>query len=255
MQLTLDPTWLIGFLLAFVRSAAWLAVVPPFANVQNLPRMVLVGVAGGFAILSAPLVAAAGVPTTTPALIGAIVMQILTGVALGFSVRILIGTIASAGGLIDLLGGITPTPEMDPLSANQMPIMGGLYDQIAIVALFASNGELLLVHGFETSFATSGVLAGGGGDLVKVLVSDLATFFTASMEIAAPIMAVLFCTQISLALLAKAAPQLNAWWLGLPLQILLSLLMTAFAIRVLPGYLTQLVDRALQDAHLILGLH
>ncbi len=254
MQISLDPTWLIGFLLAFVRSAAWLAVVPPFSNVQSLPRTVLVGVAGGFAILSAPLVAAAGVPTTTPALVGAIVMQVLAGVALGFSVRILVATIGSAGAMVDLLGGISVPPSMDPLSESQMPLIGQLYDQVAIVALFASNGELLLVRGFESSFATSGVVAGNGSHLANVLVADLATFFTASLEIAAPILAVLFCTQISLALLAKAAPQLNAWWLGMPLQILLSLLMTAFAIRVVPGYLTQLVDRALQDAHLILGL-
>ncbi len=255
MQVSLDPTWLIGFLLAFVRSAAWLAVVPPFSSLQSVPRTVIVGIAGGFAILSAPLVVAAGVPTTTPALIGAIVMQILAGVALGFVVRILVATIGSAGSMVDLLGGINPPPAMDPLSQNQLPLIGQLYDQVAILSLFVSNGELMLVRGFESSFATRSITAGGGGQLANVLVADLATFFTASLEIAAPIMAVLFCTQIALALLAKAAPQLNAWWLGMPLQILLALVMSAFAIRVVPGYLTQLVDRALQDGHLLLGLH
>ena len=255
MQVSLDPTWLIGFLLAFVRSAAWLAVVPPFSSLQSVPRTVIVGIAGGFAILSAPLVVAAGVPTTTPALIGAIVMQILAGVALGFVVRILVATIGSAGSMVDLLGGINPPPAMDPLSQNQLPLIGQLYDQVAILSLFVSNGELMLVRGFESSFATRSITAGGGGLLANVLVADLATFFTASLEIAAPIMAVLFCTQIALALLAKAAPQLNAWWLGMPLQILLALVMSAFAIRVVPGYLTQLVNRALQDGHLLLGLH
>jgi flagellar biosynthetic protein FliR len=255
MQIALDPTWLIGFLLAFVRSAAWLAVVPPFSSLQSVPRTVIVGIAGGFAILSAPLVVAAGVPTTTPALIGAIVMQILAGVALGFVVRILVATIGSAGSMVDLLGGINPPPAMDPLSQNQLPLVWQLYDQVAILSLFVSNGELMLVRGFESSFATRSITAGGGGLLANVLVADLATFFTASLEIAAPIMAVLFCTQIALALLAKAAPQLNAWWLGMPLQILLALVMSAFAIRVVPGYLTQLVNRALQDGHLLLGLH
>jgi flagellar biosynthesis protein FliR len=56
-----------------------------------------------------------------------------------------------------------------------------------------------------------------------------------------------------LALVAKAAPQINAWWLGMPLQILLALILSAFAIRVVPPYLSELVTRSLQDAHVLLG--
>jgi len=110
------------------------------------------------------------------------------------------------------------------------------------------------VRGFELSFSVAGPSAADGGRLAGVLVGDLATFFTASLEIAAPIVVILFVVQIALALVAKAAPQLNAWWLGMPLQILLSLVLAAFAIRVVPAYLSDLVNRSLQDVRALLGV-
>ncbi len=48
----------------------------------------------------------------------------------------------------------------------------------------------------------------------------MVTFFAAAVEIAAPVIVVLFCTQMLLALLAKAAPQINVFVFGMPLQIL-----------------------------------
>jgi len=253
VQIDVNATWLLAFLLASVRAAAWLAVVPPFSSRASVPPVALVGIAGGFGILSEPLLAAHGVPTDTAGLIGSLVTQVVIGVALGFSVQILVSSVSSAGGLIDLFGGVNPPPSEDPLSQSQVPLFGQLYDQVAIVALFVSNGELWLVRGFESSFTVAAPTAADGGRLASVLVGDLATFFTASLEIAAPIVVILFVTQIALALVAKAAPQLNAWWLGMPLQILLSLALTAFAIRVVPAYLSDLVTRSLQDVRYLLG--
>lgn len=253
MTLAVSATWLIAFLLATVRAGAWLVVVPPFSSRLTMPPVAMVGVAAGFGILSAPLLQAQGVPTTTPGLIGAIVVQVFTGVALGLVVNILVATAAAAGGMVDLFGSINPPPSMDPLSENQQPLFGQLYNQVAILCLFVSNGELLLVRGFEMSFSTHGLTLGSSQAVASTVVGDLATFFTAAFEIAAPIVVVLFAVQVALALVAKAAPQLNAWWLGMPLQVLLSLMLSAVAIRVLPAYVSDLVDRALQDTRLLLG--
>ncbi len=255
MQIDVSATWLLAFLLASVRAGAWLAVVPPFQRGGAVPTVAMVGVATGLGLLSAPLVEASGVPTTSSALIVAVVVQVVTGVALGLVVNVLISTVGSAGSFIDLFGGVNPPPSMDPLSENQEPLFGQLYNQIAIVCLFVSNGELLLVRGFELSFTTSVEPLGSGHTLAAVLTGDLATFFTASLEIAAPVVVVLFALQVALALVAKAAPTLNAWWLGLPAQILLALLLAAVAVRFLPAYLSDLVDRVLSDTRVLLLPH
>ena len=255
MHVAVNPVWLLAFLLAFVRALAWLVVVPPFSNARTVPRTALLGVAGGLAILAVPQIEHGGVPVSTAGLVGAIVLQILTGGAMGLSVLMLLSAVGAAGGLVDMFGGINPPPSVDPLSENQTPVIGQFYEQVAMVLLFVSNGELLLVRGFETSFGAAGLTLSSSAQASNVLSADLATFFTATLEIAAPLIVVLFATQISLAMLAKAAPLINVWVLGFPIQALMSLVFVAIGIRVLPGYVSNLVSRALQDTGVLLGHH
>jgi flagellar biosynthetic protein FliR len=255
VNLNVDPTWLLAFFLAFIRALAWLVVVPPFSNRQIVPRMALVGVAGGLGILAVPQIAHTHIPTDTAGLIGAIVLQIFTGAALGLSVLVLLSAITAAGSMVDLFGGLNLPPAVDPLSENQTPMIGQFYEQVGMVLLFVTNGELLLVRGFETSFGAAGLTLSSSATASNVLTADLATFFTATLEIAAPLIVVLFTVQISLAMLSKAAPQINVWILGFPIQAMLSLVFVAIGIKVLPGYVNSLVSRALQDTGVLLHLH
>lgn len=255
MSVNLDPVWLLSFMLVFVRALAWLVVVPPFSNRGIVPRPALIGIAAALGILASHQVPASAIPTDTAGLIGGLVLQIFSGVMLGLPVAILLNAVSSAGGLIDLFGGLNLPPSIDPLSLNQTPIFGQLYEQVAMVLLFITNGEMLLVHGFALSLGKGAIMLGPSGFASNVLISDLATYFTATLQIAAPLVAVLFATQIGLALLAKAAPQLNVWLLGFPLQALMSLLFVAVGVRVIPGYLANLLGRIGQDWTALVGGH
>jgi flagellar biosynthetic protein FliR len=255
MEVTLDARWLIAFLLAFVRAAAWLVVVPPFSNRKIIPPTAMAGVAAGLAVLATPHLVTTALPTDTAGLVGAVVLQALTGVALGFSVSILLQALTAAGGVIDIFGGINPPPSLDPLSENQTPILGQFYEQLGLALLFASNGEFLIIKGFESTFAASGLTLASTKQISSVLVTDLVTFFTAALEIAAPIVVVLFAAQIGMAMLAKAAPQMNVWLLSFPLQVLLSLGLVAVALQTMPGVVDHLVERVLQSMGALLGGH
>lgn len=255
MNFSLDPIWVLSFLLVMVRALAWLVVVPPFSNRAIIPVPALVGIAAGLAILASHQIPRSAVPTDTAGLIGGLVLQVFSGLMLGLPVAILLNSIASAGGLIDLFGGLNLPPSIDPLSLSQTPILGQLYEQVGMVLLFVTNGELLLVHGFTLSLGKGAIMLGPSGFASNVLISDLATYFTATLEIAAPLIAVLFATQIGLALLSKAAPQLNVWLLGFPLQALMSLLFVALGVRVIPGYLTNLLGRIGQDWTALVNFH
>ena len=83
--------------------------------------------------------------------------------------------------------------------------------------------------------------------LPRFLSSDLVSFFAASVEIAAPLVAVVFVTQILLGLLAKSAPQANVYMLGFPLQILLVLGGLGLAMIALPSDVTNLVGRGVSQ--------
>lgn len=255
MTVNLDPVWLLAFALVFVRALGWLVVMPPFSNRKVVPVPALIGVAGGLAILAAHQVPASALPTDTAGLLGSLVIQIFTGVMLGLPVQFLLSSISSAGSLIDTFGGLNVAPSMDPLSLNQAPLLGQLYEQIGVVLLFATNGEMLLVKGFVASLGKNAITLNSSALSANVLVADMATYFTATLEIAAPLVAVLFATQIALALLSRAAPQINVWILGLPVQVTLTLLMVAIGVRVLPGFLGNLLSRVGQDMATLVNGH
>ena len=247
MSVTLNEPYLLALLIAFVRVAAWLSIAPPFSNRQMVPAMVRVIIAAGLAILLAPVVLAHGVPTDTAGLAGAIVVSIFIGAALGFVVLVLVSVAGASGALIDQFGGLNPPPALDPLSENQLPILGTFYNQIVILLLFVSNGELLLVKGLATSFEGPRFSINSMPALANAFAGELGTFFAAALEIAAPVLAVLFATQIALAILSKAAPQVNVWFLGFPLQVMLTLVLVTISIKVLPAWSAHLLDRMLHD--------
>ncbi len=253
MVIDISAPWLVGFLLALVRSLAWLLLVPPFGNRRVIPPVATVGIALALALAVAPHVATGDLVLTTPALIGAILVQILTGAVLGFIVMLFIGAATAAGAMTDLFGGLVLPPSLDPLSTDQTPILGQFYEQIAIVLLFAGNGEYIIVNGFLNSFSAVGLTLSSSGNLAHMVTSGLATFFTAALEIAAPLLIVLFAGQLVLGMLSKAVPQMNVYWLGFPFQILLTLVLISVSITVLPAYINGLLTRALHDGAVLLG--
>lgn len=255
MAFTLDYRFLIAYLLVMARGLAWLMVVPPFSNRQSVPPMVTIAIASGLSFLIAPTLPASQLPTDTAGLIGALVINVVTGLAIGFVVFLLISAVTTAGSLLDLLGGLNLPTSIDPLSLDQIPVLGQFYEQIAVVLLFVSGGYLAVIDGFVRSFRAPALSLATFGRLDTVLVLDLATYFLSGIEIAAPLLIVLFATQIVLALLTKAAPQVNVWILGMPLQVFLAMILVGLGIAVVPDFLGNLITRALGDANGILLGH
>lgn len=254
MQIDLSAPWLIAFFLVLARALAWMAVVTPFSNRRVLPLMASVGVGAGLAILVAPRLEHGPLPTDTAGLLGALVLQVATGLALGFVVQLLISAVTAGGSMLDQVGGLTLPPSIDPLSMSQTSIMGQFYEQVMVLLLFATNGYLLMVDGFVRSFDGPGFSLHSAGTVASVVVTDLGVFFTSALEMAGPIMVVLFAAQVVLALLSKAAPQANVWLLGFPLQVFLVLALVAIGISLVPGYVANLLARALGDGVRMFGV-
>lgn len=252
MHLTFQTHLVLGFFLAFIRASAWILVCPPFAT-RAIPTIAKVGLAAGLGLACMHVAAIGPLPTDVPGLIGAITTQVVTGSAMGFAVSVLFSSIQGAGMLLDMFSGMNLPPALDPLSLNQVPLIGQFYGLVATTLLFASGADLLLADGFVTSFHAVGVSLLSLGALDQLLTHDLTAFFAASVEIAAPLVAVLFATQIVLGLLAKAAPQMNVLLLGMPLQVLLTLGLLGIGLRAMPAELANIIGRALTQTAISAG--
>jgi flagellar biosynthetic protein FliR len=104
-----------------------------------------------------------------------------------------------------------------------------------ITLLFVTNGHLLLVRGLMTTFDVIAFRGPAYKDLTELFVHETTVFFLAAIEIAAPLLAALFLSEVALGVVARAAPQMNVFMLGFPAKILLTLLLGGLALPLLPG--------------------
>lgn len=244
MTLTVAGEPLVAFLLASVRILAWLAVVPPFAG-RTVPTMAKVVLSLGLALAVAP--SGAAIPLDTVSLLVNVGTQVAVGLALGFVTMLLLGAVAAAGSLIDVFGGFALAQGFDPLSMNQNTVFGKFHQMLAVVLLFVSGGHLLVIGGLLRTFhflplGTSPDWSGAPDVLVKAF----GLFFVTAVQIALPMIAVLFLADLGLALLTKVAPQLNAINVMFPAKIGLTLLLLGLSFPVLPTAVSRLADLATQ---------
>ncbi|MCW2585414.1 MAG: fliR [Frankiales bacterium] len=242
MNLALPADTLIAFLLVTVRVSAWIAVSPPF-NTRAIPTVVKVALAVGLALPVAPRLAAqAPAPEVFP-FARAVFFQIVVGLVLGFLVQLLFAAVQAAGELIDLASGFTLASLYDPLSNMTSSMFGRLHQLIAVTLLFALDGHLMLVRGLLTSFEALPLHPVSISALTASVTANVGRFFVAALEIAAPILAVLFLAELALGLVGRAVPTLNVVSMSFPLKILLTLSLAGLAMWMLPGAVTALLDR------------
>jgi flagellar biosynthetic protein FliR len=246
MTFHLSSAFAVALVLAFVRSVAWVTICPPFSN-RSIPMMLKIGLAAAIALVAAGTLQHDALPASDAQVITAIVVQAVVGVVLGFVVSVFVTTVVAAGSLIDLFSGLNLPQAIDPLSQQQTAIFGQLYNLLLMALLFTSGAAIVIVEGFVKSFQAVGTSLPKTtpGSLAQTITGDVVTFFAAAVEIAAPVIVVLFCTQILLALLAKAAPQINVFVFGMPLQIAVALIGVGVAIVALPSDIVNLVGRSM----------
>jgi flagellar biosynthetic protein FliR len=246
VEITVPGDALIGYLLASVRIAAWLVVVPPFSS-RSVPNMAKVVLSLGLAFAVAPALKETTLPSTTLGLVAETVTQVGVGAAMGFVTFLLLSALAAAGSLIDVFGGFSLAQGFDPLGLNSTTVFGTFHQMLATMILFLTNGHLLIIGGLLSTFRFMPV--GGAPHLeggTQVLVTAFQMFFVTAVQIALPMIAVLFLADLGLALLTKVAPQLNAINVMFPAKIGLTLLLLGLSFPVLPQAMDKLVDYAMQ---------
>ncbi|AGZ46358.1 flagellar biosynthetic protein FliR [Actinoplanes friuliensis] len=244
MNFDLPIGQLVAVMLGAARCGAWLMLCPPF-NSRLIPSQVKVLLSIGLALPMAPYLTATMPSIETSAIIFSAALQVFVGAALGFLTYLFFAAIQAAGDLIDVFGGFTLAAAYDPLSQNQSSIFGRFYNLVAVTLLFASDGHQLVLRGFLQSYKTLPLDTSFSMETFNRLLTDgIGEMFVAAVQIAGPLIAVLFLTDVAFGLLNRVAPALNAFQLGFPAKIFLVLTLSGTAIAILPRALDGLIDKA-----------
>ena len=177
----------------------------------------------------------------------AIVTQALVGLVMGTIMMMVMSAVQSAGSLIDVFAGFSIAAIYDPLSDNTASIFGRFYQLIATTLIFATNAYLLIVEGFFQSFRVIPANAYQPNVIAKILTLDMGQLFIAALEIAGPVVACLFLAELTMGLVARAAPSLNVFSLAFPVRVGVTLLVVALAIPLLSPAVSNLVDLGIRS--------
>jgi flagellar biosynthesis protein FliR len=235
---------LLAVLLAAVRSAAFLMIAPPFAN-KAVNGQVKALLSVGLALPVAERLRGSVPPVEPGALITAVVQQALVGVVMGAFVALVFAAVQAAGDMLDLFGGFQMASAYDPLMQSQTAIFGKLYTWTSTALLVITGGHLLILQGFLRSYDVLPLDAGvDPGTIARTFTEGVAQLVLSALQIAAPLIAVLFLTDIGLGLLSRVAPALNVFAMSFPVKILITLTLAGFAFSMLPGVVADMADTA-----------
>jgi flagellar biosynthetic protein FliR len=235
---------LLAVMLGAARTGAFLMISPPF-NSRLIPGTVKALLSIGLTLPLAPYLRGTVPSLETSDLIASAALQVFVGAGLGFITAMLFAALQAAGDLLDLFGGFTLAMGYDPMSLNQSSVFGRFYNLVAVTILFASEGHQLILRGFLQSFRTLPLnMTFDLGTFSQLLLKGVGEMFLAALQIAGPLVAVLFLTDVAFGLLNRVAPALNAFQLGVPAKIMMVLLLSGLAINTLPQVIETMIDKS-----------
>jgi len=245
MFIPIDYAWLEATGLAAVRTTAFLFIAPPFSY-GAFPARIKAMLGVGIAVVVSGTVSSPYETLDTAGFFTALVAQVVTGALLGLLVLVCFSAVQSAGSLIDVFGGFQLAQAFDP----QMQVNGAqftrLFQMTALALLFASNGYQLILAGLVRSFTA--VPVDGVLDLSRpadLLIDTVSQMMLSAVQIAGPLLLVLFLADVGLGLITRVAPALNAFAMGFPVKILLTFLLAGSVVLALPAIVGALTEDAL----------
>jgi flagellar biosynthetic protein FliR len=241
-----DFAWLEATMLVAVRITAFLIIAPPFSH-GAIPARIKAMLAVGLSLAMGATVTPGYENLGTAPFLGALVLQLLTGALLGFLVMVCFSAVQAAGSLIDVFGGFQLAQAFDPQTLVNGAQFTRLFHLTAMTLLFASGGYQLIVAGFARSFDAIPIDgAFPTAAPAELLVFAVSQMVLAAVQIAGPLVLVLFLADLGLGLVTRVAPALNAFAMGFPVKILLTLLLAGLVYVALPGIVDALSTDALR---------
>jgi len=233
------PTPLEGLLLIFIRTAAMLLSAPWFPN-RTMPPQLKIGLMAVISLILFPTVDFRGLVLPRGLLGWALGIggEVAFGIAIGLMVRFVFAAVSMAGQLIGLEVGLSTPGLLNPEFDEQSTVLQSLIDMVTLLVFLSLDAHHLLLRGLAHSFGVVPLLGWDfAGASVEAMVRLSAELWHIALHIAAPLLAAQFLAKVVLALLARAAPQLNVFMVGFPLQIGMGLLILA---SMLPVFATAL---------------
>jgi flagellar biosynthetic protein FliR len=245
---------LFGFLMVFVRLGAAFLVMPTIGEGFVSPRVRL---ALGLIVAAAVAPTVRGVMPTVQAdgaaLAGLILMETVIGLFIGTLARIMLSALETAGSMIANQLGLASAQVLNPAAGGQTNVLNSVLGISGLLLIMATDLHHMLIRAAVDSYSvfTPGEIL-PLGDYTDLLTRVVGSSFVIGMQMSAPFVVLGLLFYLGLGLLSRLVPQIQVFFVGLPIQIVLGTALLAFGMSaILMFWLAHFEDQVitLMDFH------
>ncbi|MBW1784096.1 MAG: flagellar type III secretion system protein FliR [Deltaproteobacteria bacterium] len=227
------------FLLIFLRVGAILLTLPIFSS-RGVPPLFKIGLSFAMSLLLYPILNLSQFPVQLgiiPLGLG-IISEIILGVIIGLSVRMVFAGVQLAGQLVGFQMGLAMANIVDPATSEQLPLLGELNNIIALLIFLTINAHHWFLRAVADSFRLVPPFAFHfSNSLMDQLVALGGNMFVIAIKVGAPVIAALFLMSVAFGVAARTVPQMNIFFVAMPVKILVGLLFLGFSFPYLSSFM------------------
>ena len=238
-----DPLTFFSFLLTLMRVSI-LTFLMPFFGGDTIPATIKVMVCLVLSLAIWPQLSLPGWQLPAHGFDIALIMlgEVVLGLTMGLVVHFIFAGIQTGGEILGFQMGFTMVSVMDPVSGARISATSHFLYMISLILFLIFDGHLHLLRALALSFEL--IPAGSlfiGEQLTRTVIELSGQIFVLAIKIAAPVMAALFMVELTLALMGRAAPQMNLMTLGFPIKIAVGFFFLSMLFSIMAGLMEELI--------------
>ncbi len=222
-------------LLVLVRISGFVFTAP-FFGLTYIPRNVKIGFCIFITILMTYVL-----PYSTIEYVGVIefacmiVKEVIVGILIGYMTNICTYILNFSGHLMDMEIGFSMVNEMNPVANMQSTITANLYTYLVMLMLVITNMHHQILKAFIYAFEIIPIgKVKFSGNIYFIMLKFISEYFIIGFRIILPIFASMLVVNVVLGVLAKVAPQMNMFVIGMQLKVFVGLFILTIAIQSIP---------------------
>lgn len=222
-----------AFMLIFMRLGMAMMIMPGIGESFVSPQVRLhFALAMSFVLTPFLATQLPPVPTGTVDFVALLLVEAFIGLFIGTVMRIMISALDTAGMVVSMQIGFGSAQMFNPVTAAQGSLGGAVYSTLGVTLLLATNMHHYMLASIADSyqlFPAVGKIPDIGA-VAEVISNVVNVAFKIGVQLAIPFLIVGTLLQVGFGLLGRLMPQIQIFFLALPMQILLGLVMLAMVL-------------------------
>ena len=226
------------FLLIFTRVSCFVFIAP-FFSMNSVPARIRIGISFFTAMLLYQALSPADIIVYGTVMEYALIVmkEAITGLLIGFSATMCTSIVNFAGSVVDMETGLSMVTLLDPTPRENTSITGVFFQYVLMLMMIATGMYRYLFGALADTFTLIPVNGAvfHSDRLLNSMLLFLGEYILIGFRIVLPVFCVILLLNAVLGILAKVAPQMNMFSVGIQLKILTGLGVLFFTAGLLPG--------------------